>query len=187
MELWNFSCRFTLHPSFLLFVLDIHMLWILCYLTLLDTDISVFVVFMLVRVLPFYICSTWDWLSGCKLSYCSNRGSKASRITSLQFVNSHDVSLLLVGSDDGTVRLWNNYTLTQQGREPGLVTAWHALADVSPVSRSLNGNLTVLTWTLISLKLNWCVWYMNVSEELACKKITNFTNHTCIKNSVENI
>ncbi|GFG29093.1 hypothetical protein Cfor_00263 [Coptotermes formosanus] len=90
---------------------------------------------------------TWDWLSGCKLSYCSNRGSKASRITSLQFVNSHDVSLLLVGSDDGTVRLWNNYTLTQQGREPGLVTAWHALADVSPVSRSLNaGAGLVMSW-----------------------------------------
>lgn len=104
-----------------------------------------FFVCILVRVLPFYICSIWDWLSGYKLSYCSNRGSKASRITSLQFVNSHDVSLLLVGSDDGTVRLWNNYTLIQQGREPGLVTAWHALADVSPVSRSLNGNLTVLT------------------------------------------
>lgn len=94
------------------------------------------------KSLPFYICSIWDWLSGYKLSYCSNRGSKASRITSLQFVNSHDVSLLLVGSDDGTVRLWNNYTLIQQGREPGLVTAWHALADVSPVSRSLNGNLS---------------------------------------------
>jgi len=106
---------------------------------------SFFLVCILVRVLPFYICSIWDWLSGSKTSYCSNRGSKASRITSLQFVNSHDVSLLLVGSDDGTVRLWNNYTLIQQGHEPGLVTAWHALADVSPVSRSLNGNLTVLT------------------------------------------
>jgi regulator-associated protein of mTOR len=55
-------------------------------------------------------------------------------------VNSHDVTLLLVGSDDGTVRLWNNFTLTQQGCEPGLVTAWQALADVQPVSRSLNGN-----------------------------------------------
>jgi regulator-associated protein of mTOR len=92
--------------------------------------------------------SIWDWLSGCKLSYCSNHGSKASRITSLQFVNSHDVSLLLVGSDDGTVRLWNNYMLAQQGLEPGLVTAWQALADVQPVSRSLNGNSVVLKHSL---------------------------------------
>lgn len=135
-----------------------------------------FCIWILVRVLPFYFCSIWDWLSGYKLSYCSNRGSKASRITSLQFVNSHDVSLLLVGSDDGTVRLWNNYTLIQQGREPGLVTAWHALADVSPVSRSLNGNLTVMTWILSSLKLNWCVCYMNVNE-----KIINWTKRTCKK------
>lgn len=55
-------------------------------------------------------------------------------------MNSHDITLLLVGSDDGTVRLWNNFALTQQGCEPGLVTAWQALADVQPVSRSLNGN-----------------------------------------------
>jgi regulator-associated protein of mTOR len=108
----------------------------------------------LVRVHPFCISSIWDWLSGCKLSYCSNRGSKASRITSLQFVNSHDVSLLLVGSDDGTMRLWNNYALTQQGHEPELVTAWQALADVQPVSRSLNGNLTALNCILNLLKLN---------------------------------
>lgn len=136
----------NIHTAHLLssVLLGIHVLQILCYL--LDTVFHFFfLVCILVRVLPFYICSIWDWLSGYKLSYCSNRGSKASRITSLQFVNSHDVSLLLVGSDDGTVRLWNNYTLIQQGREPGLVTAWHALADVSPVSRSLNGNLTVLT------------------------------------------
>lgn len=131
---------------------------------------SFFCICILVRVLPFYFCSIWDWLSGYKLSYCSNRGSKASRITSLQFVNSHDVSLLLVGSDDGTVRLWNNYTMIQQGREPGMVTAWHALADVSPVSRSLNGNLTAVTWILSSLKLNWCVCYMNVNELLAYKE-----------------
>jgi WD40 repeat protein len=142
-------------------------LWILsCLLDTVFLFSFSFFLWILVRILPFYFCSIWDWLSGYKLSYCSNRGSKASRITSLQFVNSHDVSLLLVGSDDGTVRLWNNYTLIQQGREPGLVTAWHALADVSPVSRSLNGNLTVVMWILSSLKLNWFVCYMNVNELL---------------------
>ena len=81
----------------------------------------------------------WDWQSGNKLNYCSNRASKASRITSLEFVNNHDVSLLLVGSDDGSVRLWNNNALTHSGREPILITAWQALADVQPVSRTLNG------------------------------------------------
>jgi WD40 repeat protein len=112
-----------------------------------------FLLYAFGKSLPFYIRSIWDWLPGCKLSYCSNRASKASRITSLQFVNGHDVSLLLVGSDDGTVRLWNNYTLAQQGHEPGLVTAWHALADVSPVSRSLNGTVLMLG----SLKLYLCM------------------------------
>ncbi|XP_069683368.1 regulatory-associated protein of mTOR [Periplaneta americana] len=89
----------------------------------------------------------WDWQTGCKLSFCSNRGSKVSRITSLEFVNCHDVSLLLVGSDDGSLRLWNNYALQQQGTEPGLVTAWQALTDVHPVVRSLNaGAGLVMSW-----------------------------------------
>lgn len=55
------------------------------------------------------------------------------RITSLDFVNPHDVALLLVGSEDGGVRLWSNYT----SREPTLVTAWQALPDMTPsISKS---------------------------------------------------
>ncbi|CAG2063658.1 unnamed protein product, partial [Timema podura] len=34
----------------------------------------------------------WDWLSGAKLNYCNNRASRNSRITSLDFINNHDVS-----------------------------------------------------------------------------------------------
>ncbi|KAJ9585619.1 hypothetical protein L9F63_002589, partial [Diploptera punctata] len=89
----------------------------------------------------------WDWQSGSKQNYCSNRASKVTRITSLEFINGHDVSLLMVGSDDGSVRLWNNYALTQQGREPGLITAWQTLADTQNVSRSLNGGAgLVMSW-----------------------------------------
>jgi hypothetical protein len=149
MDLYNFIWGFTLQAPIPVVTLNIRVLWILYYLTSPGIPISVFCLLcILIKVHSFHISSIWDWLSGCKLSYCSNHGSKASRITSLQFVNSHDVSLLLVGSDDGTVRLWNNYTLAQQGLEPGLVTAWQALADVQPVSRSLNGNLTVLNCRL---------------------------------------
>nr|CAD7603780.1 unnamed protein product [Timema genevievae] len=77
----------------------------------------------------------WDWLSGAKLNYCNNRASRNSRITSLDFINNHDVSLLLVGSDDGTIRVWSNY-VSKQSQEPVLVTAWQALSDVQPVTKS---------------------------------------------------
>lgn len=57
----------------------------------------------------------------------------------MQFVNEHDVSLLMTGSDDGTVRLWSNY-VPRENREPELVTAWQALPDITPSNRSINGN-----------------------------------------------
>lgn len=85
----------------------------------------------------------WDWQGNTKLSYCNNRASKESRITSMEFVNSHDASLLLVASDDGSVRLWSNYNLVQS-KEPLLVTAWQALSDVQLIGRSANAGAGLL-------------------------------------------
>lgn len=63
-----------------------------------------------------------------------------SRVTALQFINSHDVALLMAGSDDGSVRIWKNYfNYNMLGREPTLLTAWQALADAQPVSKGPAG------------------------------------------------
>ncbi|XP_075231155.1 regulatory associated protein of MTOR complex 1 [Lycorma delicatula] len=79
--------------------------------------------------------SVWDYTNGMKLSHWRterNSWSKMGiRITSLDFVNPHDIALLLVGSEDGAVRLWSNYT----SREPTLVTAWQALPDMTPICK----------------------------------------------------
>jgi regulator-associated protein of mTOR len=56
----------------------------------------------------------------------------------LEFINSHDVTLLMVGSDDGSIRVWKNY-YNMFGREPTLLTAWQALADLQPVVRGSTG------------------------------------------------
>lgn len=72
------------------------------------------------------------------MCYCQNKAAKGSRITAMEFVNVHDVTLLLNGSDDGTVRLWSNY-IPRDNKDPELVTAWHALPDVTPSNRSING------------------------------------------------
>ncbi|XP_067006454.1 regulatory-associated protein of mTOR isoform X2 [Anabrus simplex] len=88
----------------------------------------------------------WDWYGGNKLSFCLNRASKGSRITSLQFVNSHDSSLLMAASDDGSIRLWSNYALLQ-GKEPSLITAWMALPDVQLMGRlSSAGAGLLMSW-----------------------------------------
>lgn len=59
-----------------------------------------------------------------------------SRITSLNFVNAHDDTLLMVGSEDGSVRLWSNYSCNIPNREPTLVTAWLALSEITNANKN---------------------------------------------------
>ncbi|XP_012271870.1 regulatory-associated protein of mTOR isoform X2 [Orussus abietinus] len=95
----------------------------------------------------------WDWETGTKLTYCTSRGSKTSRVTALEFINSHDVALLMAGSDDGSVRIWKNYC-SLMGRDPTLLTAWQALADVQPASKSAPASAGLVTsWEQRSLTL----------------------------------
>ncbi|XP_044734524.1 regulatory-associated protein of mTOR [Chrysoperla carnea] len=95
--------------------------------------------------------SIWDWGTGAKLCYCQSRGTRSpvTRITSLEFLNGHDVALLLVASDDGTVKLWRPLTVgsaSVHSREPVLVTAWQALTDLQPSTRSNASVGVVMTW-----------------------------------------
>lgn len=70
-----------------------------------------------------------------------SKGNKTSRVTALEFINSHDIALLMAGSDDGTIRIWKNYfTYNMLGREPTLLTAWHALADAQLANKGPPGN-----------------------------------------------
>ncbi|KAH0548367.1 regulatory-associated protein of mTOR isoform X1 [Cotesia glomerata] len=96
----------------------------------------------------------WDWHSGTKLTYHTARSSKMSaKITSLEFINSHDVSYLMTGSDDGAVRVWKNYC-NMLGREPTLLTAWQALADVQPATKASVASAGLVTsWEQRSLTL----------------------------------
>lgn len=61
----------------------------------------------------------WDYTGGNKLCHWrvergiggGSLGRSVPRITALDFVNAHDACCFLVtGSEDGTVRLWSNYT-----------------------------------------------------------------------------
>ena len=44
--------------------------------------------------------STWNYETGLKLNHFNNCNPKTSRITSLDILNSHDLSLLLAGSGE---------------------------------------------------------------------------------------
>lgn len=51
----------------------------------------------------------WDWERSVRIGHLNNQQPKAARITSLEFLNGHDDALLLVGCDDGSVRVWRDY------------------------------------------------------------------------------
>ncbi|KAG1674177.1 Regulatory-associated protein of mTOR [Nymphon striatum] len=86
--------------------------------------------------------SIWDWDQGIRKNYFSNKNPKRSQISSVDLVNSHDDMLLLTGSDDGNVRIWKEYNTAHQS-QPYLVTAWQALSDMIPSTRSSG---LVLVW-----------------------------------------
>nr|XP_006824701.1 PREDICTED: regulatory-associated protein of mTOR [Saccoglossus kowalevskii] len=85
------------------------------------------------------IC-TWNWEQGAKLNYFLNGNVKPTRITSIDFMNGHDIGLLLTGSDDGAVRIWRNYSID---RKLELVTSLQALTDMLPSTR---GSGLVIDW-----------------------------------------
>lgn len=88
-----------------------------------------------------YFFSVWDYNINSKLTHWNpDRGTwnrNVSRITTLDLVNAHDNTMLLAGSEDGSVRLWSNYNNIVQNREPVLVTAWTALSEISTLNKSL--------------------------------------------------
>lgn len=81
----------------------------------------------------------------------------------MQFINVHDVTLLLNGSDDGTVRLWSNY-MPRDNKDPELVAAWQALPDVTPSNRSINGKFFLLQNPTLKFKFKIFLFLVNIKS-----------------------
>ncbi|CAE1248564.1 RAPTOR [Acanthosepion pharaonis] len=87
--------------------------------------------------------SVWDWEQGIQLSFVNNQ-PKSGRITSMEFINPHDQALLMCGSDDGSVRVWRNYS---EENKQVLVTAFQGLSEMLPLQR---GSGLVLSWDQVT-------------------------------------
>ncbi len=86
---------------------------------------------------------------------------KAARITSMEFINGHDDALLLIGTDDGSCRIWRDFIRNGSSRSSAvspveeplgatLVSAWNCIAEMTPSTRCSG---LVLDWNQDSLKL----------------------------------
>lgn len=69
----------------------------------------------------------WNYVEMEKINSFSNYNPKGTKITSISFINSHHISLLLTGSDDGAVRLWKDPHLQHHQR---IVSAWTAVENM---------------------------------------------------------
>ena len=82
----------------------------------------------------------------------------------MEFLNPHDQPLLMLGSDDGAVRIWRNYENNNQ-KLPQLVTAWQALTDMLPSSKGKY----VCDMKRAFVNLYFVYFYMSI-----CKKLIRF-------------
>jgi len=78
--------------------------------------------------------SVWDTDSKQRFNVFSNRNPKKSRITSISWINEMSTSLLLTGSDDGVVRIWEgliefNGEISQD--KPTLCSAFFAAPELA--------------------------------------------------------
>lgn len=62
-----------------------------------------------------------------KIGQLVNGNPIGSKITSMRFINEHDLSLLMVGSDEGVIRLYREF-----GYQARPLTAWRALPEFHP-------------------------------------------------------
>ncbi|XP_065898474.1 regulatory-associated protein of mTOR-like [Dysidea avara] len=86
--------------------------------------------------------SVWDMEQGNKLSSFPIGGNLSVKITSVDYINPHDITFLLTGSDDGVVKVWRDYA--NPNSKPQLVTSWRAIHDMLPTTNKSAG--LVLCW-----------------------------------------
>ncbi|KAJ8953916.1 hypothetical protein NQ318_019156 [Aromia moschata] len=131
----------------------------------------------------------WDWGTGAKTTVCQNKSSKSGngKVTSLEWINGHDVAMLMVASDSGNIKLWKPNVGTS--REPSLISAWQAFSEFKPKHSGV-----VMTWeqwtqTLITGGDSRVLRFWDVESELKAFDLPTGTDSsvTCIDSTFSSI
>ncbi|XP_024080939.1 regulatory-associated protein of mTOR isoform X2 [Cimex lectularius] len=92
----------------------------------------------------------WDYQNSAKVVTVRGErsmGTNGRKVTCLEYINAHDVSLMATGSDDGAVRIWKH--------DGSLLTAWQAMPQPqhsvskshhNAYSSSITPGIGVLGW-----------------------------------------
>lgn len=76
--------------------------------------------------------SIWDFQRNEELNRFSNGNPAGSRINDAKFMNEDDQPLLMVGSSDGVLKVYRNYSST----DVKIITAFRALTDLIPSNKN---------------------------------------------------
>ncbi|CAD5121741.1 DgyrCDS10218 [Dimorphilus gyrociliatus] len=95
---------------------------------------------------PYFVCgdddgfSIYNWETSTRFAQFSNQRPRG-RISALQFVNCCYRPMIMVGSNDGCIKLWRNYMLDDPSIK--LVTAWNALPELFDQRRHYRAGLQI--------------------------------------------
>lgn len=131
----------------------------------------------------------FDWGTGAKTTSGQNKPTKIviSKITSLQWINSHDIGMLMVASDDGGIKLWRPNT--GSSREPTLITAWQAFSELKPKYSGIEMTWEQWTQTLITAGDSRVLRFWDAEKELKVFDLPTGTDSsvTCVDSSFSSI
>lgn len=71
----------------------------------------------------------WDWKANARKSRFSNGNPEGSKISDMRFINEDDQALLMTGSSDGVIRIYQNY---DSDVDVELASSWRALTHMVP-------------------------------------------------------
>lgn len=127
----------------------------------------------------------WDWGTGAKTTIQQQKSAikgRTSKVSALEWVNGHDLSLLLVAADDGSLRVWRPNLGT---REPTLVSAWQAFTNLKPKQTGMIVAWEQWTQTVITTGDTRVLRLWDVEKELRVIDLPTGTDAsvTCLDSS----
>lgn len=77
--------------------------------------------------------SIWDWQQKARLNRFSNGNPTGTKINEIKFINEDDQALLVTGSSDGVIRIYQDYDSEEK---VNLVSAFRGLNDLVPSNKN---------------------------------------------------
>eukprot|EP01156_Anaeramoeba_ignava_P005656 Anaeramoba_ignava/a2915_29.p1 GENE.a2915_29~~a2915_29.p1 ORF type:complete len:384 (-),score=96.22 a2915_29:1362-2513(-) len=80
----------------------------------------------------------WDWTvnPGKSIKKFENGNSGKSRLSFLSLVNEYDSGLIMTGSTDGIVKIWDTFLMNNRDEQPKMVSAWRSFPYLEEKSTS---------------------------------------------------